>query len=100
MSDEAILENGVTLNSVPKSYKNQKMYNKVVDNYLHVLESDSKYYKIKKICDKSVNTYSFTIKFVPECFMTQEICDKVVNRKFDSIPNQYKTKKVYDRVVS
>ena len=53
-----------------------------------------------KICDKSVNTYSFTIKFVPECFMTQEICDKVVNRKFDSIPNQYKTKKMYDRVVS
>ena len=49
MSDEAILENGVTLNSVPKSYKNQKMYNKVVDNYLHVLESDSKYYKIKNM---------------------------------------------------
>ena len=39
--------------SVPDCYKNQKMYDKAVDNYPHALE------------------------FVPDCYMTQEMCDKV-----------------------
>ena len=35
MCDEAILENGGTLKSVPYCYKNQEMCNNAVDNYPH-----------------------------------------------------------------
>ena len=38
MCDKAILENDGTLESVPNYYKNQEMYHKAVDNYLHVLQ--------------------------------------------------------------
>ena len=38
MCDKAILENGRTLKSVPDCYKNEVMYNKVVDNYPNALE--------------------------------------------------------------
>ena len=38
MSDKIILENDGTLESVPDCYKNQEMYHKAVDNYLHVLQ--------------------------------------------------------------
>ena len=34
MCDKAILENGGTLKSVSDCYKNKKMCNRVVDNYL------------------------------------------------------------------
>ena len=48
MCDKAILENGGTLESVSDCYKNQKMCNKVVDNYYHALEFVLEYYKSKK----------------------------------------------------
>ena len=38
MCDKAILENGVTLESVPDDYKIQQMFNKAFDNYLHALK--------------------------------------------------------------
>ena len=38
MCDEAILGNGKTLMSVTDHYKNQKICNKTVENYLVVLE--------------------------------------------------------------
>ena len=38
MCDNAILENGGTLNSVTDCYKNQEMCNKAVDSYPHALE--------------------------------------------------------------
>ena len=37
MYDEAILENGRMLESVPDCYENQQMCNKAVDNYPHAL---------------------------------------------------------------
>ena len=46
MCDKAILENGENSKSVPDCYENQKMCNKVVDNYPRALE------------------------FVPECYKT------------------------------
>ena len=49
MCDKAILENGGTLKPVSDCYKNQKMCNKVVDNYPHALD------------------------FVPECYTTQKL---------------------------
>ena len=51
--------------------------------------------------DKAVNTYPSIIRFAPESFMTQRMCDKAVERSFfvsDSIFDQYKTSKMYDRV--
>ena len=51
MFDKAIFENDETLESVPDSYKNQEMYHKAVDNYLHILQ------------------------FVPNCYITQKKCD-------------------------
>ena len=50
MCDKVILENGGTLNFVLHCYKNQEIFNKAVDNYLHALH------------------------FVPDCFMTQKRC--------------------------
>ena len=58
MCNKAIVENGGTLESIPCCYKNQKLYNQAVDNYVHGLE------------------------FVPECYKTEEMCDKAVNRCF------------------
>ena len=79
MCYKAILENGETLKSVPDSYKNQEMYNKVVDNYSHASEFFPECQKTQKRCDEAVDTYPYTIKFL-ECHMTQGICNKAVNR--------------------
>ena len=38
MCDNAILENGETLEPLPDCYKNQQMCDKAVDNYPHVLK--------------------------------------------------------------
>ena len=38
MCDKAILENGETLTSLLDCYKNQKMFNKAVDNYFYALK--------------------------------------------------------------
>ena len=38
MCNNAILENGGTLNSVSDSYKNWRMCNKAVDSYRHAWE--------------------------------------------------------------
>lgn len=48
MLDEAIIENGETLECVPDFYKNQQMYDKSVDNYPRAL------------------------KFVPDCYESQK----------------------------
>ena len=48
MCDEAILENGGTLNPVLDCYKNQEKCNKAVDNYPHPLEFVSECDKTKK----------------------------------------------------
>ena len=82
MCDKAILENGRTLKSVSDCYKNQKMFNKAVNNYPYELEFVPECYQTQNMCDRAVNTYPSTIKFIPECPMTQEMCDKAVNRCF------------------
>ena len=76
MHDNAILENGGTLNSVPDCYKNQEMCNKAVDHYPHALEFVLNYYMTQKMSGKVVNTHSSTIQFVSECYKTQEMYDK------------------------
>ena len=38
MCDKAILENGGMLKSVHDCYKNQKMFDKTVDNYPHTVK--------------------------------------------------------------
>ena len=38
MHDKAIIENDVTVKSIPDIYKNQEMYDKAVDNYLYALK--------------------------------------------------------------
>ena len=38
MCNEAILENGGTLEPAPNRYKTKEMCNKAVDNYAHALE--------------------------------------------------------------
>ena len=74
MYDKAILENGGTLKYVYDCYKNQKMCNKVVNNYLHASEFVPECYKTHKICGNAVDTHSSTIRYVPECYKTQETC--------------------------
>ena len=61
MCDKAILENGVMLKSISDCYKNQRMFNKPVDNYAHALEFVPDCYKIASIS---------AIQFVPECYKT------------------------------
>ena len=55
MCDEAILENGGTL-----EYK--EMCNKAVDNYSHALKFVPDCYMTEKMYDKAVNTHSSTIE--------------------------------------
>ena len=81
MCDKALLENGGTLKSVTNGYKNQELFNKIV-NYPHALKFVPECYTFQKTCHKSVNIYPSTTKFVTECFMTQEMSDKAVNRCF------------------
>ena len=38
-------------------YKNKKMYNRVVDNYVHTLEFVPNCYKTQKICDNPANIF-------------------------------------------
>ena len=56
MCGETIVENGETLKSIPKCYKDKKMCNKAVDKYPHALE----------------------FEFVPEWFLTQNMYYKAV----------------------
>ena len=82
MYDKAILENGGTLKYVYDCYKNQKMCNKVVNNYLHASE------------------------FVPECYKTQETCYRAAQIFFFYLNlsmikiNQNKTQGICDISVS
>ena len=59
MCDEAILENGGTLNSVPNCYKNQEMCNKAIDHYPHTLPFVPECYNTQ-MCEKALNTYLST----------------------------------------
>ena len=57
MIDKVVLENCGTLDLVPECCKNQKMSNKVVDNYSHVSEFVPNCYKtqcIYKILPQSI----------------------------------------------
>ena len=54
MFDQAILENGITLKSVPNCYKNYEMCNKAVNNYPQLLE------------------------FLPECYKTQKMVNLLI----------------------
>ena len=77
MRDKVILENGVTLKSVPGCYKNLQLCHKAVDNYpLLINKFVPECYKTQKICDKAIDTHPSTIQFVPECYKTQEIIIK------------------------
>ena len=58
MCDNAILENGETLEPLPDCYKNQQMCDKAVDNYPHVLKFVLNCYMTQKMCGKAVNTYT------------------------------------------
>ena len=49
MCDKTILENCITLESVPDCYKNQEIYN------------------------KAVNNYHYALKLAPICYITQKI---------------------------
>ena len=55
MFDKIILEKGEMLRFFPDWYKNQKMCDKTVSNYIHAVE------------------------FVPDCYKTQKICGKAVD---------------------
>ena len=57
MPDRLNLESGGTLKSVLHYYKNQKMCNESVHNYLHILEFVPECYNAQKRCDKTVNTF-------------------------------------------
>ena len=56
-SDNFILENFGTLESVPDCCKNQKMCNKTVDNYVHALEIYLDCFKTHKMHNKADDTY-------------------------------------------
>ena len=77
MCDEAILENGGTLKSVPNLHKSQEMSNKAVDNYSHTVEVLPKCYKTQEMSDKAVDTDPTTLKYVPQRCKNQEVCSAV-----------------------
>ena len=81
-SDKVIPENDGTLRFVPHDYKNQKMFNKAVDNYAHALEFPPSVIRLfilillqynlflnatsQKTCDKVVDTCPFVFDSVPD----------------------------------
>ena len=79
MFDIAIQENAGTLKPVPDCYKNQKMFNKAVDNYLHALEFVSEFYSTQEMCNRAVNRCFFVSDSTPDQFKTQEMCGRVVS---------------------
>ena len=71
------------LRVISDCYKNQKMCDKVADNYSHVL-------RLKKKCNEAVSTCLSAIQFVPDQYKTEEICEKAVDIcpfVFDSAPD-------------
>ena len=79
------------------------MLNKAVDNYPHVLEFVPECFMTKKMCDKAVNTYpSANIFFLNALWLKKCVIKQLINAffVFDSIPNQYITQGMCDRVTS
>ena len=73
-----------------ESYKNQKMCNKAVDNYPHLLEFVPNCFNTQKMCNKTLNTYLSPIPFVTDQYKTQKMCVKPLDTGpfvFDSVPN-------------
>ena len=93
MCDKTILENGGTLNSVPKCYKNREMCDKAVDRYPHTLGFLPVCCKTPKMCDFGSLISKYLLR-------TQEMCYKVVYKRFlYSIPDKYKTQRMCDKAV-
>ena len=107
MCDKVIIENGGTLMFIRDSYKNQKVYNKVVDNHAHVLAFVPNRYKTQAMCNKVVDTFPSAIQFVLKCHKIQEICDKAIDGCLPAlkfVPDGFVTKKLikklYDLLLS
>ena len=81
MCDEAILENGGTLKSVPNLHKSQEISNKAVDNYSHTVEVLPKCYKTQEMSDKAVDTDPTTLKYVPQRYKNQKVKSVVISSK-------------------
>ena len=103
MCDKDFLENGGTLNFVPECYKNQEICNKAGDNYPHALVFVPECYDTQKMCDKAVdihhNKYNM---FLNAIRLKKCVIKRLIDVFFvpDAIPDQYKTQKTCDIVVS
>ena len=64
---------------VTDCWKNQRMFNKAVDNYAHVLEFVSDWCNTQKMRNKADDTDLSAIQFVPSCYKTHEICVKAAD---------------------
>ena len=104
MCDKAFIDKGRTLTFVPDIYKNKKMCNEVVDNYVDALEYVPECLKTQKTCNnKAVDIHPSVIQFVPECFKTQEMCDKAADTcpfVFDSILDSHKAHETFHKAFS
>ena len=54
------------LKFVSDCYKNQKMCNDTVDNYVYASQFVSNCYKTQKMCNKAVDTLASAIQLVPD----------------------------------
>ena len=59
--------------------QNQRMFNKAVDNYAHVLEFVSDWCNTQIMRNKADDTDLSAIQFVPSCYKTHEICVKAAD---------------------
>ena len=68
---------------IPDCYKNQKVWDKAIDNYSHALEFIPDWcntiyswcYKTQKMCDKAADWFlSFLINSVWDRYKSQEMC--------------------------
>ena len=57
---------GAMLKFVSDCYKNQKMCNDTVDNYVYALQFVPNCYKTQKMCNKAVDTLASAIQLVPD----------------------------------
>ena len=71
-------QNGAMLKFVSDCYKNQKMCNDTVDNYVYALQFVPNCYKTQKMCNKAVDTLASAIQLVPDWCKTQPMCGIVV----------------------
>lgn len=74
MCKKITIENGVMLGFLPDCYKDKKICQKAVDNYVHASWHVPNCYNTEQMCNIFVGTHPSAIQFIPKCWKSEEMC--------------------------